>query len=164
MRHSQRICDPGVRAALAAIMLMVSSSSLAVIELNQFSSEEIRIRYQALIGELRCPKCQNQNLAESDSTVSVDLRRQVLLMLEEGHSDDDIRRFMRERYGDFILYKPPVEGKTLLVWILPALLFLLGLLAVVLIVRAASGRCANGATAIPGHEAGDHDSRETHSS
>lgn len=119
-------------------LLLVSSGSLAVVELHEFSSEQIRDRYDGLIEELRCPKCQNQNLAGSDSEVSADLRREVLIMLENGNSDDEIRRFMRDRYGDFILYSPPVEGKTLLVWVLPAIFLLLAIAVAVVVVRNAT--------------------------
>lgn len=121
--------------AAIAFMLLIGSKSFAVVEINEFSSEEIRLRYDSLIEELRCPKCQNQNLAGSDSAVAVDLRREVLIMLDEGYSDDEIRRFMRDRYGDFILYSPPVEGKTLLVWVLPVVFLLVGLLVAFFVVR-----------------------------
>lgn len=116
----------------------LSGSSLAVVELNEFKSEEMRVRYTALIEELRCPKCQNQNLAGSDSVVAVDLRREVFLMLEEGYSDKEIRNFMHERYGDFILYNPPIAGKTMLVWVLPILFFICGLFVAFYIIRNAT--------------------------
>jgi len=120
------------------LFLSCSNVALAVVELNEFSSEEIKTRYLALIEELRCPKCQNQNLAGSDSEVAVDLRREVFFMLEDGYSDQDIRDFMHERYGDFILYNPPMSGKTLLVWVLPVLFFLCGVFAAFFIVRNAT--------------------------
>lgn len=122
----------------AALLLLVSLNSLAVIDIHEFSSEEIRERYELLIEELRCPKCQNQNLAGSDSIVAQDLRREVLILLEDGYSDQEIRNYMRDRYGDFILYNPPVEGKTLLVWVIPLVMFLLGLLVIFLVVRSAT--------------------------
>lgn len=126
----------------AALLLLVSLNSLAVIDIHEFSSEEIRERYEVLIEELRCPKCQNQNLAGSDSVVAEDLRREVLILLEDGYSDEEIRSYMRDRYGDFILYDPPVEGKTLLVWVIPLVMFVLGLLVVFFVVRSAMRNAA----------------------
>lgn len=126
----------------AALLLLFSLNSLAVIDIHEFSSEEIRERYEVLIEELRCPKCQNQNLAGSDSEVAEDLRREVLILLEDGYSDQEIRTYMRDRYGDFILYDPPVEGKTLLVWVIPLVMFLLGLLVVFFVVRSATRNAA----------------------
>ena len=123
------------RTLWLAFLLALPMISNAVVELNEFSSEQIRARYESLIEELRCPKCQNQNLAGSDSAVSTDLRREVLIMLEDGRTDQEIRAFMRERYGDFILYNPPMEGKTLLVWVLPAVFLLLAALVVFFVVR-----------------------------
>lgn len=128
-----------VLANMLSVMLLVfAMNGHAVVEINEFSSDQIRDRYEALIEELRCPKCQNQNLAGSDSAVSVDLRREVLLMLEDGHSDHEIRTFMRERYGDFILYNPPVEGKTLMVWVLPVVFLLFALAVAFAVIRNAT--------------------------
>jgi len=131
-----------MKAISATLLLLSSLNSLAVIDAHEFSSEEIRERYEALIEELRCPKCQNQNLAGSDSAVAEDLRREVFILLEDGHSDQEIRTYMRDRYGDFILYDPPVEGKTLLVWVIPLAMFLLGLLVIFFVVRAATRNAA----------------------
>ncbi|MEQ8955868.1 MAG: cytochrome c-type biogenesis protein, partial [Gammaproteobacteria bacterium] len=87
-------------------------------------------------------KCQNQNLAGSDSVVAEDLRREVLVLLEDGYTDQQIRTYMRDRYGDFILYDPPVEGKTLLVWVIPLALFVLGLVVIFFVVRSATRNAA----------------------
>jgi cytochrome c-type biogenesis protein CcmH len=123
-------------------LILVSTCALAVIDVHEFSSEEIRERYESLTEELRCPKCQNQSLAGSDSPVSEDLRREILLLLEDGRSDQEIRDYMRDRYGDFILYNPPAEGKTLLVWVIPAVLFFIGLLVIFFVVRSATRNAA----------------------
>ncbi len=132
---------------LAVLSLMlISLGAVAVIDVHEFSSEEIRERYDSLTEELRCPKCQNQSLAGSDSPVSEDLRREILILLEDGRSDQEIRDYMRDRYGDFILYNPPVEGKTLLVWVIPAVLFFIGLLVIFFVVRSAT---RNAATNVP---------------
>jgi len=77
---------------------------------------------------LRCPKCQNQNLADSNSPISVDLRRQVQRLLEEGMSNQQIKAYLTSRYSDFILYRPQVKQNTWFLWIAPIALLLLGLL------------------------------------
>jgi len=84
-------------------------------------------RYHNLLRELRCLVCQNQSLAESDAGLATDLRDEVKAMLLAGQSDDEIYKFMTERYGDFVLYKPPFKPQNYLLWIAPFLLLLIGL-------------------------------------
>lgn len=109
------------------LLLCCSGSLLAAIESYEFQNEEQRARYQQLSEELRCPKCQNQNLADSDAQIAADLRRELHAQLMAGKSDEAIVEFMRERYGDFVLYKPRVQRNTLLLWLGPvALLTLVG--------------------------------------
>lgn len=81
-------------------------------------------RYQALINELRCPKCQNQNLAGSDAPIAQDLKHQVQAQILAGQSDQQIRDYLIDRYGDFITYKPPMRGAALGLWILPPILLI----------------------------------------
>jgi cytochrome c-type biogenesis protein CcmH len=96
----------------------------------------LETRYRALTSELRCLVCQNQTIGDSEATLAQDLRREVRGMLLAGRSDDEIRSFMTARYGDFVLYKPPVTARTILLWAAPALLVLAGLGTVgVVIVR-----------------------------
>jgi cytochrome c-type biogenesis protein CcmH len=85
--------------------------------------------------ELRCLVCQNETIAASNADLAVDLRNQIRQQLREGRSDDQIRAYMVERYGDFVLYRPPVKGSTLLLWAGPFIIFAIGLLAVLRIVR-----------------------------
>lgn len=128
-----------LRASVALVLLFfVAPYSLAVVELEQLSTDALQERYLSLIEELRCPKCQNQNLAGSDSMIAQDLRREVRVLLEEGKSDKEIKDFLVQRYGDFVLYRPPVSGTTLWVWVLPAVLFLGGLIVAVFVVRNAA--------------------------
>ncbi len=109
------------------LLLCCSGPLLAAIESYEFQNEEQRARYQQLSEELRCPKCQNQNLADSDAQIAADLRRELHAQLMAGKSDEAIVEFMRERYGDFVLYKPRVQRNTLLLWLGPvALLTLVG--------------------------------------
>lgn len=85
---------------------------------------EIETRVTRLANELRCLVCQNQSLAESNADLAIDLKNQVREMVTAGKSDNDIRDFMVARYGDFVLYKPPVKATTVLLWLGPFLLLL----------------------------------------
>jgi len=112
-----------LRFILRLVVLFAIGGELsAAIESYHFESDEQRIRYQQLTEELRCPKCQNQNLADSDSQIAEDLRRELHQQLLAGKTDEAIVDFMRERYGDFVLYKPRFQRSTLLLWIGPILL------------------------------------------
>ncbi|WP_206483406.1 cytochrome c-type biogenesis protein [Thalassotalea sp. G2M2-11] len=92
-------------------------------------------RYKSLVKELRCPKCQNQNLADSNSPIAADLRREVYGLLQQGKSDGEIVDFMVKRYGEFVLYRPKVSGLTYVLWFGPAILLLIGAFVVVMILR-----------------------------
>jgi cytochrome c-type biogenesis protein CcmH len=91
-----------------------------------FSSPEQEERFRRLAEELRCAVCQNQSLADSDAPLAQDLRQEIFIMLESGASDEDIKGFLVDRYGEFVLYRPPVQGNTLLLWLGPALLLVGG--------------------------------------
>jgi cytochrome c-type biogenesis protein CcmH len=110
--------------------LLVVLAVQAAIDTYQFSSDENRHRFQTLTSELRCPKCQNQNIADSNAEIAKDLRTKVFQMLEQGRSDTEIINYMIERYGDFVLYEPRVNSKTMLLWGGPVILLLLGLTTV----------------------------------
>ena len=92
-------------------------------------------RFHALTEELRCVKCQNQSLADSNAQIAHDLRREVLDLMREGRSDAEVKDFLVARYGDFVLYRPRVEGTTWLLWFGPALLVLASGFVVARIVR-----------------------------
>lgn len=96
---------------------------------------EQELRYQALTQELRCLVCQNQNIADSHAPLAEDLREQVRAQIAAGRSDAEIKHYMTDRYGDFVLYKPPFNFETLLLWLGPALLVLVGLLVAILRMR-----------------------------
>jgi len=108
----------------------VMSQSSPVQEPMVFDTPEQEARFKQLTLELRCTVCQNQNLADSDAQLAHDLRAEVHEMLLAGSSDDEIKQFMVDRYGDFVLYRPPVQSNTYLLWIAPLLLFLVGALVV----------------------------------
>lgn len=103
------------------------NAALANIELHDFDSPEQEEAYRELIFELRCLVCQNQNLADSNAELAVDLRRQTYEMLQDGKDKQDVIDFMVERYGEFVLYRPPVNAQTLLLWGGPFVFLLLGL-------------------------------------
>lgn len=127
-----------MRRFLTALLLFWSLSAQAVIETYQFDSPELRERYNVFVKELRCPKCQNQNLEDSNAGVAADLRREVHRLLHDGYSDDEIYDYMVARYGEFVLYRPKASGITLYLWLAPAVLLVLAVGTVAVIVRRSS--------------------------
>ena len=99
-------------------------------------------RLTKLSEELRCLVCQNQNIADSNAELAQDLRREIRSMIKEGKSDKEIIDFMVTRYGDFVLYRPPVQGNTLLLWVGPLALLVFGLAALVAYQRRRAVRVA----------------------
>ncbi|MBA1272834.1 cytochrome c-type biogenesis protein [Stutzerimonas azotifigens] len=106
--------------------LTLSTAVFAAIDTYEFRDETERQRYRTLTEELRCPKCQNQNIADSNSPIAMDLRQEIFRMLEEQKSDDQIVDYLVARYGDFVRYKPPVNTKTLVLWYGPFVLLAIG--------------------------------------
>ncbi|PMH30704.1 cytochrome C nitrite reductase [Vibrio lentus] len=95
------------------------------VELFEFESPNQQQRAISLAKSLRCPQCQNQNLIESNSPIAKDLRLVVFNMVKAGKSNNEITQYMTERFGEFVLYKPAMSASTLLLWLLPVVLFLL---------------------------------------
>lgn len=118
-------------ARLICFLIAVSVSGTAfgasTVELLDFESEQQQRRYKALIDEFRCPKCLNTNLSGSDAPIAQDLRRSVYRLVQEGKTDQQIRDFLQQRYGDFVLYKPPFAARTAFIWLIPIGLLLVGL-------------------------------------
>ena len=133
------------RSALGVWMLLALMSwpAQAVVELHEFENEVLRQRYLSFVAELRCPKCQNQNLAGSDSPIASDLRRELRRLLDEGRSDTEIVDFMVHRYGDYVLYKPKLKRNTLVLWGLPLVILLVAFTALVMLVRRRRGVAAD---------------------
>lgn len=100
-----------------------------------FDNPVTETRYKALVKELRCPKCQNQNLADSNSPIAADLRREVYELLMQNKSDIEIVDFMVKRYGEFVLYRPKVSNLTYVLWFGPVVLLLVGVVIVITILR-----------------------------
>jgi len=105
-------------------LLLVWLPTYAVVEQVEFADPQTEQRYKKLIAELRCLVCQNQNLADSDADLAKDLRRKTVEMLQSGASDKEVLSYMRERYGDFVLYRPPFNTTTALLWLGPFILLL----------------------------------------
>lgn len=123
------------RWILLITLVLTVGSAVAAIDVHEFDNDVQRLRYQSFIDEMRCPKCQNQNLSGSDSPIAEDLRRELYAMIQDGRSDKEIVDFMVERYGDYILYRPRLTAATMLLWIGPAVLFIAGLTILIMIVR-----------------------------
>ncbi|MEW6647369.1 MAG: cytochrome c-type biogenesis protein [Pseudomonadota bacterium] len=124
-----------MRGLLTVVLLTLSVAAFAAIGVYEFETPEQEARFKRLSEELRCLVCQNQNLADSNAGLALDLRRQVHTMILAGKSDADIISFMTERYGDFVLYRPPLHAGTLLLWSGPFVLLLLGVVVLGRVVR-----------------------------
>jgi cytochrome c-type biogenesis protein CcmH len=130
---------------LMGLLLMLAAPLLAQ-EPLLFEDAAQEQRFNDLTLELRCLVCQNQNLADSDAPLAQDLRQEIYDMMVAGQTIEQIKAFMVDRYGDFVLYRPPVQGNTLALWTLPILLLFGGAVVVFFTVRnrnrklAAAGR------------------------
>ena len=122
---------------LAAVVLALSLAGVAhaAIDTYEFAKEGDRERFRELTKELRCPKCQNQDIADSNAPIAADLRKEIFRMLGEGKDNQQIIDFMVDRYGDFVRYKPALNAKTALLWFGPAGLLFGGLVVIAVIVR-----------------------------
>jgi cytochrome c-type biogenesis protein CcmH len=126
---------------MLALMLVPSFAFAQAVDPTplQFKDTAQETRFHALAAELRCVKCQNQSLADSNAQIAHDLRREVLDLMNEGKSDAEIKRFLADRYGDFVLYKPEVSRGTWMLWFGPLLLLLAGAGVVFRLVRRSNG-------------------------
>ena len=105
---------------------LFSSVAFSAIDALNFSSPQQESDYHQLTQSLRCPQCQNNNIADSNATIAVDMRGKVFELLQEGKSKNDVVDYMVARYGNFVTYDPPMTASTLVLWIAPLLLVLLG--------------------------------------
>jgi cytochrome c-type biogenesis protein CcmH len=120
---------------LIVAAMLTAGPSMARVEVKQFDTPEQEERYDKLIAELRCLVCQNQNLADSNAELAVDMRRKTYEMVKQNKSEKEIANFMVERYGEFVLYRPPLNSNTLLLWVGPFLILIIGLTLLVRTVR-----------------------------
>mgnify|MGYP003636569438 CR=1 FL=1 len=125
----------GICFLIIANFIVINIVKASPVETFEFQDEVTKVRFQALSKELRCPKCQNQNLADSNSTVASALRLDLYNLLIEGRSDAEIIDLMVGRYGEFVLYRPRVSSVTYILWFGPVLLILIGVLVVIVILR-----------------------------
>lgn len=122
-----------MRALIVLALLLCTSVAQAAIDTYEFRDDLTRERFTALAAELRCPKCQNQNIADSNSPIAKDLRDELHRLLENGASDSEIVDFMVTRYGEFVLYRPRMSSQTYLLWYGPAALLVIGILVVLVV-------------------------------
>ncbi len=133
---------PAVAAASAASSASGSASASASTDAKRGAPQAVptaadpalEARMLAITGELRCLVCQNQTIADSHADLAVDLRQEVRELLKQGRSDAQIRRYMTDRYGDFVLYNPPFKPSTIVLWLGPALLLAVALIALMVVI------------------------------
>jgi len=112
------------RSIYMLIFIFGSGALVAEVMTYPFDNEVDELRFHSLLGELRCPKCQNQSLADSDAPIAHDLREKVYALLQDGKSDQEIRDYLITRYGEFISYRPAMKGSNWLLWLGPLFLLL----------------------------------------
>ena len=117
------------------LSLVIAFAAPAKVEVLEFESPQHEERYNKLIAELRCLVCQNQNLADSNAELAVDLRRKTYEMVSSNKSEKEIASYMVQRYGDFVLYRPPLNSNTLLLWTGPFIILLIGVSLLIRTIR-----------------------------
>jgi cytochrome c-type biogenesis protein CcmH len=123
------------KLAVCILLATLASPALAIDTDKAFDDPELQARYEHIIEEVRCLKCQNQSIKDSNAFLAGDLRREIRRMLGEGKTDEEIYDFLVARYGEFALYRPRMSGKTLVLWVAPILLLLGGGFVLVNILR-----------------------------
>lgn len=119
---------------LAAIVALFGMQAFAIDTAPAFEDPALQARYERLARELRCLVCRSETIADSNAQLAVDLRRQLRELMADGKSDQEILQYMTDRYGDYVLYKPPVAPRTWLLWAAPALLVLGGGIAAAMVI------------------------------
>lgn len=121
---------------MLALLLALPATAVEPIDFRDAAEEE---RYYDLIKEIRCLVCQNQSLADSNASLAQDLRDEVLRLMREGRNDDEVKTFLTERYGDFVLYRPPLKPTTAALWFAPLVFVIIGAGLVIMVVRKRRG-------------------------
>lgn len=124
-----------MRWFLFVIGMFVSAMSVASLNVYEFEDQEQQARFDQLISELRCPKCQNQNIADSDAGVAKLIKDRVYKLVKNGQNKEEITDHMIARYGEFVTYRPPVKKTTFLLWFGPVMFLVIAVLGLVLYVR-----------------------------
>ena len=126
----------GRGALLAFVFVAVPTLAAGPVDVYEFPDAATEARYRSLIDEFRCPKCLNTNLSGSDSPIAKDLRRTIhRLVVSDGLDDEQVRGFLQERYGDFVLYDPPFRPDTWILWLGPVLLVIVGIGVLIRVLR-----------------------------
>lgn len=120
-----------VTRVLAFLLILGAFSVHAAEDKFTFDTSAQRESFLKLTAELRCPMCQNQNIADSDAMIAHDMRRKVYTLLKQGKTEQEVIEFMKSRYGDFVHYQPPVTAATLWLWAGPVLFIFIALLVVI---------------------------------
>ena len=141
-----------MRSGLLVILALVASFGLLAQEIRPFDNEQQRQLFNQLTEELRCPQCQNQNIADSNAIVAVDMRQKTYELVREGQNKQQVLDYMINRYGDFVHYQPPVNRYTIWLWLMPLLLLVL-LLALGLYRRASQQAKQQRDSALPAEDA-----------
>jgi len=128
--------NPMPRQVIAGLCFVLAALSTHAVEAPPVAANpQIEARMMAISNELRCLVCQNQTIADSHAELAVDLRQEIREMIAAGQSDQQIRDYMTERYGDFVLYRPPFKASTMVLWLGPALLLLLAVGTLIRVLR-----------------------------
>lgn len=133
-----------MRIFVLLLSLLVSMTAQAAIEAYEFETPQQEADFKDLTFELRCLVCQNQNIADSNADLAKDLRSEIHKMLRDGKDKNQVVDFMVERYGDFVLYRPPMRTSTMLLWFGP---FVIGIVGLFLLIRFIRSRAATPAVA-----------------
>lgn len=144
---------PLLRVLLVATLVFSAIAAAQAIDPLPFKDHAEEVRFQHLTRQLRCLVCQNENLADSNADLARDLRHEVFDLMQQGKSDDEIKQYLVDRYSDFVLYDPPVQANTLLLWFGPLLILLAGATVVVLTVRRRARAGVDRAATVPADRA-----------
>jgi cytochrome c-type biogenesis protein CcmH len=142
-RHRGKPVLRALRAGVLAVALLLAAGVASAVDPVELEDPALQARYRELSHELRCMQCQNQSIADSPVGLAGDLRREVRELLVAGKSDDEIRSWMRERYGDFILFRPVFAARTAWLWLAPAVLLVVGLGIAVRVIRQRASMAAS---------------------
>ncbi len=124
-----------IRSLVVTVVLLAPAFTWAIDTGKAFDDPELQARYEVIIDEVRCVKCQNQTIKDSNALIANDLRREIRRLLSEGYSDSEVYDFLVERYGEFVLYRPRMNGVSLLLWLAPGVFLLFGGIVVYRVLR-----------------------------
>ena len=138
------------RSVIYSFLLVFILSSLPIqarVAAYEFDTPEQEAAYKEMVNELRCLVCQNQNIADSNAELAQDLKRKTYEMVMQGKDKNEIADFMVQRYGDFVLYRPPVSNTTLLLWSGPFIIFVIGIIVLIRVIKSKQRDQSNQLTA-----------------